>query len=342
MNIPSKKEYSPTLWEWLVPLVVMWGGLMVIMETERALKYREVETWPIWVLLGGTAVGWAVAWWQREKNPWLRELAGVAAAGCWCMSSVWVDAAYALHCTELVLLVSFLGLAWVPWVLRQRVVLGVVMLQSICLLAMLMDTLRGMLPPNSLLDLPDIVHPLVWMKLLPALAAYGWWMLAERLREHRGRYAGYGWVGVPACVMCQFIVLFCCITAREAGAKLLVPMAGMVIVALMLRPRVAWWRWLVTVVAAALPIVVHELTDASMHVLGATTLLFPIAMMWLAVVQRRREWVPCSALVLSIALVANPEWRRIGDPEFYNLACIGFVATLAFYLYRKACRPHHD
>lgn len=337
------EKYTPALWEWLVPMVLMVVALAVGERAHAMLEGQEVEAWPAWVMLGGTAVGWVVAWRQREKSPRLRELAGVAAAGCWCMSAVWADAAYNLNNTELTLWVCFLGLAWVPWVLRQRVVLGGVMLLSCFITPILVSALHNLLPLNKLSDLPSIINPAVWLPLLPVLLLYGWWMLAERLREHKGRYAGYGWVGMPTCSNFQSFVVFC-ILGLEPGLQPLIPAAGMTLIALLLRPRVAWQAWLVAVAAAVLPLAVCELADASLHARWVAALLFPVAMLVVAVVQRRREWVPCSTFTLFILITFHPVWHSVDSPLSYYPAILTVLTLLTIYLYRKACTPapSHD
>lgn len=337
--------YTPTLWEWLVPPVPAYLAAAAALILSDIIRDTPLPTWPVWALLGSTAGAWAVAWWQQEQRPWLSELAGLGAASCWCLGAMWLNTAYQLQSDDGILLTAFFGLVWVPWVLRQRVVLGVVMMQSLFLAAVLVSKQLRILPPGGEQNIPDIINPAVWLELLPMLVAYGWWMLAERLRRCKGRYAGYSWVGMPACFICQVCVIFGTMdNIPRVEPLILAP--GMAAIALLLRPCVAWRRWLVAVAAAVLPIVVCQLADAPQMARSAAALLFPVAMLWLAVVQRRREWVVGSILALLVFSFSILERTSIPTSDFPLLERMSLLLflPLGIFLYRKACTPapHHD
>lgn len=340
----ERSKYSPTLWEWLLPTALLLMGMMLMMvvmfasDTPRRDMAEMRE--PIPALLVGTVLGWGVAWWQRRRA-WLSEGAGLAAGVCWILSVLWVDAYFRLRLKdETIMFIIFCGQVWVPWVLRQRVLLGAVLLLSLNLPLLFSNVL------------PDSALPMLGVAI-----AYGWWMLAERLRNHEGMYKGYGWVGVPACWLILFIALH--LTMGTASLPLGSTPTVLTLAALMLllRPRVGRKSWLVAAAAIVLPALVsvqlqeaqqvgglfcslerHAATPAAECFCWWLALPGPVAALWLAVTQRRREWVLCCTFTLFLWVTYCPALNHLMRDEINLIlsASGAILVTLSIILYRKA------
>lgn len=342
--LADRPKYSPTLWEWLLPTALLLVGMMlmmVIMFASETPRRDMAEVWePIPALLVGTVLGWAVAWWQRRRV-WLSEVAGLAAGVCWILSVLWVDAYFRLRLKdETVMFFIFCGQVWVPWALRQRVLLGAVLLLSLNLPLLFSKVL------------PDSALPMLGVAI-----AYGWWMLAERLRDHEGMYKGYGWVGVPACWLILFIALHLTMGAASlplGGTPTVLTLAALM---LLLRPRVERKSWLVAAAAIVLPALVsvqlqeaqqgrgwfcslehHAASPAAEYCCWWLALPGPVAALWLAVTQRRREWVLCCTFALFLWVAYCPALNHlIRDKSTLILSASGAIlVTLSINLYRKA------
>ena len=320
MSAPAHREnYSPILWEWALPLVCILAGGIVL---GNALPFARGAA-AMYILSGGTVGCWALAWLLR-KQPWLCEAAGLAAAACWILFLLGINRHFCHLGDHFIFPAIFLGLAWAPWALRQRVLLGVVMLLSMVL-------------PMALhrVGADALVLPLC------TAITYGWWMLAERLRMSEGRYKGYGWVGVPACFTILLGAMHLILgTAWNAQESLLMT-ASAGILMLLLRPRVAWRRWLPVVAAAALPALAAGWLSEGSPSPGMgrwlAAALFPVALLWLAVAERRREWVPCCTFTLFLWFTYSPLLANLGkEPcRLAIWAAFFFLVTLCIRLYRQ-------
>ena len=328
-----QSKYTPTLVEWLIPLVLACSCIVCISEGFRHPLFPQegVAEWSVWVMLGCATLGWIVAWQQQERHPLLSELAGLAAAGCWCLSAKLLDVVYQLEDDNAIKHTALLGLIWVPWVLRQRVLFGAVVMVSVLEAEFCCRTF--------------LTH--YGSQALMTALAYGWWMLSERLRGCEGRFKGYSWVGVPMCCFFLASVLYFTMNRSQSiPVLILTPCAAAL--ALLVRPRTTWRRWLIVVLAAALPIIACGLTEASSVICWAAALLCPATMLWLAVVQRRRELVPCCTFTIFLWMAEGVKHYTYNLPYEQHLLVMGTIFFIfivhSVLLYRAACTPSpsHD
>lgn len=317
---------------WVVPTVVILAGMVILDGLRHCVThFHEIAGYAIPLLIAGTAIGLLVAW-RQQSRPWLSEAAGLAAAACWCLCAVAANEHFRLQSADTIIFTSLLGLAWVPWVLRQRILVGAEM--AVCCI-----------------PIYDCLGKYA-LSLSTGAVAYGCWMLAERLRENKGLYAGYDWVGVPACF--GFLLSLQVFTCEELNSPhfhtLLhehayapaVAAGVMIALLLLLRPRVSGRAWLAVVAAAVLPTLAAALW-ANHSTQGIVPRLLalpcPVALLWVAVTQRRREWVFACTLNLFIWCNSHAFLHKLlrEDSVLITRWLIGFILiALSFLLYRKA------
>lgn len=261
---------------------------------------------------------WGLYAWQRESRPVLAETLAFLGAGMWLGNIALYGQIFQLQ-NPIVegTALFFAGIVFIPFVVRQRLLIGAVAVTSCVLSIMLFDTdasaswlsMRHLLQPTESrvtclfgLHYDDVA--LIFCTSLLLL----WWLLGERFARCGKLTAPYGWVAVPAALA---FILFCSFATGVRGAflhggHLLHLTAQYTGTALVLHLLCGMeWRdkatWLMALARTALPFIlcISPLAGEYLTIL----LLFIIAcvMMGAGSWGRRIAWVNYGSIVVCVS-----------------------------------------
>ena len=154
-------------------------------------------------------------------------------------------------------LVFFAGIALIPFLTRQRLLIGVVAVASLVQYTLMVTEEAGHGLSLGWMQQHNMLVPMVFL-----LLTLFWWLLAERLRDSKGTTRGYGWVGVPAFLAFLLVVqsglLYHKLPFTDHYQNRLTPpydwelYAVAPLLFLLLKPRqVSWGCWLLLAVATS-------------------------------------------------------------------------------------------
>lgn len=258
--------------------------------------------------------GWA---WQRESRPWLSEVLGFLGAGMWLVSIALYGQIFQLQnpfvegCA-----LFFCGIVLFPFISRQRLLVGVVVLCSLILLGAMSAA------DDSWLGMRRLLGEHIWQDnngvlTMQSLLLLGglWWALAERWRVAGERWRCYSRISdilllVHVCVLqtCMYDVP---LHIETPSTLLMGMMVILPIVLLAMHPRGTRWHiWLmpVPVISSLIPLwMLCDTVDSSL--LGILVYFgFALLLMFSGFLSARIAWINIGTLMVvfaAIALVAD-------------------------------------
>lgn len=205
-------------WYLIPPGVKMVGGILLLLAFWVA--YRRVEV----------------------KKPLSAEVLAFLGAGMWLANIALYGQIFQLQNPFVEgCFLFFIGVAAIPFLTRQRLLIGAVAWTSAVLLGAMCDDHE-----TSWLTLPSGARP--ELLLIPLFTL--WWMLGERWRNVRGSFlSSYGWIAAPAAIAMLFTLQLIALHKKVVPVGdthlFLQALAPTLMILLFLKPRVAPWRpWL--------------------------------------------------------------------------------------------------
>ena len=156
----------------------------------------------IGALIVSLLLAWGGFFLLQKKQPVIAQGFALAGGGLWCACVLFVHDRYMLNwqSSEFILLI-FAGLALIPFVSRQILMIGVVSALSFMLVTITFED--NYIPFYGTVQMGKELAFLV-----PMLVALLWWLLAEHWRESNSRFRSYAWVGVPAFLVYLVVVQY--------------------------------------------------------------------------------------------------------------------------------------
>lgn len=179
------------------------------------------------------ALAWVGYFLLRKTRPLVAEGLGLVGAGMWGANIVLNQALFELYTPHVEpFALFFIGVLPIPFLVRQRVLIGLVELSSFILLALMLS------PDGSWLCMPGLGAGTEWALFMALLLV--WWMLGERCRGCYGTCKGYYWVSYPACIAflgCVQYYLLYNVTEMPTAAHSWCIFAVAAVFALLLKPK---------------------------------------------------------------------------------------------------------
>ena len=169
----------------LAALLIIIGALVLV-----DFHWHEITS-PMKVTAGIVIMllAWVGCWLLAKKKPGVSEGLGLLGAGMWGVNLVIHGVLFQPNTPAVVaFFVFFIGLLPIPFLVRQRRLIGGVALCSFVLLALMLND-----PASTWLSLRHLESG-VAMLLVSGLILL-WWMLAERFRRCENFYEDYRWLG---------------------------------------------------------------------------------------------------------------------------------------------------
>lgn len=274
-------------WNELTPLVKMGSGMSLL------------------------ALAWLGYFVLRHSSPLVAESLALVGAGAWLANIALIHSLFSPG-TPMVesCFVFFIGIAFIPFLVRQRLLVGVTALTSIILFLMMEDA------EDSWLSLAFLApHKMTELVIVCILTLF-WWLLAERSRDSQGITQGYAWLGIPAFV--AFLTLmhrpllydqaFTNMTSIQYGWALY---AVPPVLFLLMKPKFAgWFSWLLLMAStsALLPAIEHF----SWHHDAVSGLVicgvYALVLVFVGIRCARVAWINYAAFIVIlgfIGLIAN-------------------------------------
>lgn len=205
------------------------------------------------------ALAWAGCWWLRVKKPLVSEGLGLLGAGMWGANIVLHGRLFELNNPPVEgFFLFFIGVLPIPFLLRQRILIGIVMICSFLLLAEMLTA-----PESSWLSMAWLSRfdGTAWSLFMALLLI--WWMVGEKCRGSLSICRDYFWVGFPTYAAFLCVVQFYLLYGGE-GMRTLecnwVIFAVLALLAPLFKPRQASWLHWISVAAASialLPLAIH-------------------------------------------------------------------------------------
>ncbi len=241
-------------WNWLVMSMSSLAGALILGGIIMLIS-ANWESIPDWLKMGTAMVlllGFWVAWARtRESRPLMAEAFGLVGGGMWLGCIALYGQIFQLQNPLAEGCVLFLlGVGAIPFIVRQRMLVVVVVVASAVLLGALMDNRESWLSLRPWLK-TDELQLGAWM-----LLCLFWWLMGEHWGGSKGFCRSYAWIGVVAMghflSMVQVPLLY-----QAIGAGYTVPLLVLLLaVPLMLlwKPcSVAWKYWWLMIVLLSLP-----------------------------------------------------------------------------------------
>ncbi len=146
----------------------------------------------IGALASSLLLAWGGFFLLQKRQPVIAQGFALAGGGLWWACLLFINKRYLLNwqSSEFILLI-FAGLALIPFVSRQVLMIGVVAALSFMLVTITFDD--NYIPFYGAVQMGKELAFLV-----PMLVVLLWWLLAEHWRESNSRFRSYAWIGVPA------------------------------------------------------------------------------------------------------------------------------------------------
>lgn len=139
-------------------------------------------------------LAWIGCWRLREKKPGVAEALGLLGACMWGVNLMLHGVLFEPDTPAVEsAFIFFIGLLPIPFLLRQRVLIGVVALYSFFLL-----TLMLIFPEPAWLSLSHLSEQKGVTLILYATLAILWWLVGEKCRRREGVCEGYYWIAAPS------------------------------------------------------------------------------------------------------------------------------------------------
>lgn len=296
---------------WLIySLSVLAAGLLVGGSVVLARAHWEEFT-PMMKMCGGMgllAAAWMAYFVLRRSVPMVAEALAVVGAGAWLACILLLESLFHTGTPEVeCCFVFFAGIVLIPFLTRQRLLIGVVALTSIVLYIMTLTSNNSFLSLHWLYNSHELT-----MTLGAYLLLLFWWLLAERAHGSRGLMRGYSWVGVPIFIAFLIIVhlplLHKGITIKNAHPliydRVLYAVAPLLF--LLFKPRrVRWGGWLLLMVSTALLLPAIAFSLQHHHVvcgLGVCT-AYALILMFTGVHCGRVSWINYGSLLIILTFI---------------------------------------
>jgi len=230
---------------WLAAAFVVGGVVMLVSANWQTIPPLVKMSCGMGLMLAA----W-VAWGCCAKpSPILAEFFGLVGGGMWLANIALYGQIFQLQNPFVEGVTLFLaGIVLLPFVVRQRLLLGAVAVTSLVWLVALFDAN----PQESVLSLHrwDDCSLSACMLLLVA-----WWLFGEKCRCCRGDFRTYSWIAVPALLgflLTQWVLRFdghAPLWDREERCVLALLWVAVPVLMLLARPGVPWKPWLMLTVA---------------------------------------------------------------------------------------------
>lgn len=283
---------------------------------------------------------WVASIRLRDTHPMVSEGLGFVGGGFWLASIALYGQIFQLQnpfvegCA-----LFFAGIVALPFIVRQRLLLGAVALTSVILLIAMFDTrasdsMLGLRVARCTSRVMDAIS-LSYTSLLLLV----WWLFAEYCRGKSGFFQGYGWIGYPAIIsflaIIQTLLLWSPIGMDLSDCSLwpliclslawcLIPLA-----LAFFRPRgVPFKQWHILVLMSAFLLPLGTLLPHGGIMGIAYVFLYAIALMSCGYHARRVDWINYGSLLILLAGLAL--FADVLDS--YNLSGFSMILSGLFLL----------
>ena len=241
-------------WNWLMLSMcslagaLILGGIIMLISANWGSIPDVVKM----VVAMAMLLGFWVTWWRlREVKPLVAEVFGLLGGGMWLGSIALYGQIFQLQNPFVEgCMLFFLGVCAIPFLVRQRMLVVVVVVASAVLLGALLEN------TESWLSLHPWVHrdsEVVGIVLLFCLI---WWLLSEHWRVSAGFCRSYAWMGVVAIVHFLFIVQIALLyqpIRLDSGVPLCILLLAVPLLMLRKPAGIAWKHWVLMMVLLSLP-----------------------------------------------------------------------------------------
>lgn len=296
---------------WLVYSLSSLAAVLIIGGAVLLAKSHWQDITPLAKMSGGLGLltlCWVAYFALRESKPMAAEAMAVAGAGMWLADIILQGALFEPSAPPVYGCFLFLvGTALIPFLVRQRLLIGVVAITTCVLYTMMLHSEHTWLS----LDWMQDEYPMTCLIIGMMLALF-WWFFAEKVRGSRGMMRGYSWVGIPAFLgflgWVQLPLLYD--MGRDEGPASIehgwILYAAAPLVGLLFKPKgTGWFYWLLLVSAtcALLPLVEHFTWHPNVIYGLIICAVYAFILMYTGVRSNRISWINYGTLMVIFAFI---------------------------------------
>ena len=241
-------------WNWLMLSMCSLAGALILGGIIMLISanWGSIPDLVKMVVAMAMLLGFWVTWWRlREVKPLVAEVFGLLGGGMWLGSIALYGQIFQLQNPFVEgCMLFFLGVCAIPFLVRQRMLVVVVVVASAVLLGALLENTESWL---SLHPWVDDDSEVVGIVLLFCLI---WWLLSEHWRVSAGFCRSYAWMGVVAIVHFLFIVQIALLyqpIRLDSGVPLRILLLAVPLLMLRKPAGIAWKHWVLMMVLLSLP-----------------------------------------------------------------------------------------
>ena len=284
----------------------------------------------IGALAASLLLAWAGFFLLQKRQPVIAQGFALAGGGLWWACLLFIDARYSLDwkISEFILLI-FAGLALIPFVSRQILMIGVVAALSFALVTASFDD--NYIPFYGAVQMGKELS-----FLMPMLVVLLWWLLAEHWRESNSRFRSYAWVGVPAFLVflakAQYYALYD--NHVDVGFSLfpysIIAAVGVALLFAFLRPSSSpqkTWRLLTVSTGLMLGTWYLGFGPEAANIGVAVCAMYAAVLMYCGVTGGHRSWVNYGVFI-AVAAMIGLMLRLGGETQIVKLVFIAVAAMI--------------
>lgn len=295
---------------WLVYSLSSIAAILVIGGALQLVISHWQDFTPLIKISGGLgllALCWLGYFTLRSKAPIMAEGLAVAGAGAWLANILLIGALFQPG-TPFVegTFVFLIGIFFIPFLVRQRLLIGVVALTTPVLYAAMLNDETSWLSLNWLSENYLTTSLIIW-----ALLSLIWWLFAEKTRGSQGIMSGYYWVSIPAFL--SFLIGVHLPLIYDLGIKTMPSAewgwalyAAAPVLFILFKPKSAgWFSWLLLTASTCglLPLVEHFIWHPN-NIFGliiCTT--YALILMLIGLRNNRIAWINYGSFMLLLVFI---------------------------------------
>ena len=287
------------------------------------------------------AAAWVGSFILRNRKPLVAEGLGLIGAGMWGVNIVTHNALFEVDIPWVESFFLFvIGVLPIPFLVRQRVLVGVVAASTLILLCGMYAT-----PVSSWLSMVEVA-PGTWYMLVMALLLI-WWMVGEKFRGTYGVGMNYYWISFPTYALFLCIIQYALLYAnapRETDSGCWLFVAAVALSIPLLKPKTTGWLlWICATVSsfALIPLgvllrYIPEYSEVVGMLIGVT---FSAIFMVIGVRAGRYAWVYVSVVMMVfVAFDVLVHIRRSFSDSGLFLMALGLAILVFAFLLEKQRR----
>lgn len=317
--------------------MIVGGAIVLVVNHWQAISPLAKMSAGLLVML----LAWVGHFVLKGRKPLVAEGLALLGAGMWGVNIMLRESLFELDNPAVELFfVFFIGVLPIPFLIRQRVLIGLVMFFSFILLLMMVHA-----PADCWLALNQLklYGGTFWSLIMVMLLL--WWMVGEKCRGSVGVCMDYYWISFPAYIIflagVQYRLLYDVPPMQTIGHNWVIFAVAALFIPLLKPRKIGWWQWVAAALSSLLllPMAIHlSWHTAYREVIGMLVFaVYGAIFMFLCVRCKRSAWM-CISIAVMVCIFFDMLCRiywSLSDSGLFLIALGAAVLVFAYVLEKQ-------